>query len=93
MRRFITIDSHSGYIWGDIEALDALAAGEKTDRQADSYRGYYDWADDREHANYLVYEPPSGFPPVVDGRNADTIAAVERDCAYCGAITLHKHDQ
>lgn len=96
--RYILIDNASGYIWGDqhdmpnfrgraLEYAAALDANLGTHGRQYSEVFWYDLA--FNESGYHVYTAPELFPPVVDGRDPATIAAVAARCSYLTSIRCH----
>ena len=104
MARYILIDSHSGYIWGDtadLAGFDGSAgtivdAAAKLDESLNEYDREYEEVTRRElggHTGYLVYRADingsDAIPVVTDGQDQEMIDAVLRDCEYVGAVRVH----
>ena len=92
--RYIIIDRHSGFIWGDSAVF---AVGERDLTPLDAARlldqslwsGPYEYIETVQHdaaALYDVYLADATFPVVSDGQDQATIDAVERDCEYVASI-------
>ena len=82
MTRYILIDTFSGYVWGDTadldchEPADPIAACRTLDEELGiSGRNYFE-VSASDQASYEVKEAPDGFPPVIDGRDPETIDRV-----------------
>ena len=103
MPRYILIEEHSGYIWGDTAALPEFANTEQTPidaaRVLNESLGEYD----REYkqvfpheimgqGGYLVYEADDDFPIVCDGQDRGEIDAVESTCRLVCAIRVFEAD-
>lgn len=88
MARYILIDEHTGYIWGDVEAEGPFEACEKLDNENHAFDyDYEEVARFNGETGYHVYEAPAGFPEVTDGQDEAQIAAVEA----IGSPTLIAH--
>lgn len=100
MTRYILIDSNSGYVWGDTADLDGSARDETPEDAArrldknvggrDAWNHAYTFHHSgRPHGNgYFIYRAAESFPIVADGQSAETIRAVQRDCAYLGFVCV-----
>jgi len=102
MPRYIIIDNNTGYIFGDThnvngklaEAGDAIDACRVIDEGLGVYERRYEGVNFHRLATstetgYHVYRAEAGaedFPPVIDGQDRETIAAVERDCIYITSV-------
>ena len=82
MNRFAIIESNSGYVWGVVDAEDALSACSAVDSQSgcECGTGQYEPVSVSELRStrgvYDVRFAPAGFA-VNDGQNADEIASVD----------------
>lgn len=81
MTRYILIESNSGFVWGEAEAPDPIAACRAVDeRLGETGREYREIAgrfDGRD--GYVVYTAPAGFAwadGTGDGQSPDVIAQV-----------------
>ena len=92
--RYILIDRHSGYIWGDTAVfapeardLEPVDAARLLDKSLQG--GNYQYVETMQHdagATYDVYRADATFEMVTDGQDRETIEAVERDCTYVATI-------
>lgn len=81
MTRYILIDNHSGYVWGEADAASPIAACRAVDSDVDpsvgkKYEEVGTFSNDLV-SGYIVKEAPPSFPPVEDGQDAATIDAVD----------------
>jgi len=97
MARYILIDNCSGYIFGDSADINGkiftgspVETAKTLDESIGTYGRTYEevgrHALDSNEGGYHVYRADIGVPVVQDGQNEETIAAVERDCAYVMTI-------
>ena len=80
MTRYILIDEHSGFVWGDVVAADPIAACRALDEGVGEYGRTYEEIGARRRfdgrSGYHVHEAPADFPAVDDGQDQATIDAV-----------------
>lgn len=80
MTRYILMDNHSGFIFGDVEAENVIDACRIVDEQEVKVfnREYYvqptAWASFT--SGYFVYQADKEFPPITDGQDRNQIEAV-----------------
>ena len=102
MTRYVMLDNHSGYVWGDTadiggKALEAglgeagmIAACRALDESLGTPgRGYE--ASFRLAANetgYRVYRVPSDFPSIADGQDEEAIESVEMGGEWIGCVRV-----
>lgn len=99
MARFILIDNHTGYIWGDSADLegavwsgdDALDFAKALDESIGDHGLTYIWAhtsDDENgyHAYRADIDGSDAVTVVHDGQDRDTIEAVKASCRSLGYI-------
>lgn len=106
MARFILIDAHTGFIFGDTADINGRSVAPESITDAarildaevvgEHGRAYSEVS---RHAltgrtGYLVYradiDGAEAVPVVHDGQDAETIAAVERLCRYEGAVLCER---
>ena len=84
MTRYVLIDKHSGYVWGEAEADDPVDACRRLDAEI-AGNGYVDEheyclgnAEQQRDASqgYFVYVAPDDWPEVTDGRSQTEIERV-----------------
>src|SRR5262245_25740327 len=99
--RYILIDNHSGFVWGDsadyapdetnmtpcraVAALDETIAGHVDCDYEEHGPGFVPASNE---SAYFVYVAPSDFPLVEDGQSKAQIEAVERDCKLVAVVTV-----
>lgn len=82
MARYILIENNSGYIWGEAEAADPVAACRAVDANIGTYASttYEERGANFQPAfnagAYHVYEAPADFPKINNGRDGNAIDAV-----------------
>ena len=100
MPRYILIDNHSGYIWGDSADLNgaifdgtplefAAALDASLHQPSDTYEEVSHRALASDESGYHVYRADGGshaVPVVYNGQDRETIEAVERDCEFVTTI-------
>lgn len=74
MTNFAIIDNYSGFVWGVVEADDAISACAKLDADIGSEPREYDCGINGDQG-YIVYEAPAGFD-VTDGQDEVEIERV-----------------
>lgn len=103
MPRYILIDDHSGYIFGDTADLPSAASGDMTPARAaqalDESLGEHGRSYEEHGPGYRpdgvmayhVYRADVGgseaVPIVQDGQDSEMIRAVERDCVKVAVVT------
>jgi hypothetical protein len=107
MARYVLIDAHTGYVFGDTAELAGFARTEGTivdaARTLDESIGEYGrtYLEVSRHdldgrTGYHVYRADAcnsdAVPTVCDGQDAETIAAVESECEYVGSIHCYCAD-
>lgn len=79
-KRFILIDSNSGFVWGEAVAADIVAACKAVDADISSEERTYEelGRDPRDTSGYYTVYDASGanLPRVEDGQDRGAIAAV-----------------
>lgn len=78
-RRFILIDSNSGYVWGEVVHGVASGACATVDAELGVFDRTYTEHGPRaqvDEDHYLVYSAPADFPEVSDGQDDEQISAV-----------------
>lgn len=98
MARYILIDNHTGYIWGDSADLNgqiftgtALEFAKALDESLGEHgRSYEEVSRLDGRSGYSVYRADingsDAVNVVFDGQDQETIEAVERDCQHLGYI-------
>ena len=88
--RYILMDNHSGYIWGDTLAKDPIDAARWIDEQAREYGRRYEECLTlaTNETGYLVYVAPPDHPAIDDGQDEDQIAAVEDACELVARVKV-----
>lgn len=95
MARYILIDNYTGYIFGDSANIGGkiftgspIGTAKALDESIGTYGRSYEEVGRlaSNETGYYVYRAEEAAPVVQDGQNEETIAAVERDCAFVTAI-------
>lgn len=92
MTRYIIIDGHSGFIWGehhsdadrDEAIIQACRATDEETGETDREYEIVDRLDGR--SGYIVYDASDLAMEIHDGQNPHAIEAVERDCELVGFV-------
>jgi hypothetical protein len=95
MARYILIDRHSAYIWGDSADLNGeefvgspvefAAAVDASNGEAG--RTYVEHRTTNVAGDgYLVYRADDALPTITDGQDVEVIIAVETGCRFVGFI-------
>ena len=74
MTNFAIIDNFSGFVWGVVEADDAISACAKMDADISGEPREYDYGLNGDQG-YIVFEAPAGFD-VTDGQDEAEIERV-----------------
>ena len=79
MPRFILIDNHSGFVWGEAIAETPAEACREVDEALGEHGRTYAEAFElaSTETGYHVHQAPADFPALEDGTDDDTIAAVD----------------
>ncbi|MBA3774669.1 MAG: hypothetical protein H0X13_19895 [Ramlibacter sp.] len=78
-KRFILIESNSGYVWGEAQAADIVSACRAVDRDISAEpREYEELGHDPRDTSgyYVVYDATDADLVASDGQNREVIAAV-----------------
>jgi hypothetical protein len=97
--RYILIENNSGYIRGDSADFNgepfegtpvqyAQALDDSLKEHGRTYELMLNHSPRTTESGYHVYRADDAVPVVEDGQDAETIAAVKRDCQYVGFITI-----
>lgn len=92
MTRYIIIDSHSGYIYGehhsDADRDEAIIqACRATDEEIGETDREYEIVDRLDgHNGYIVYDASDLTMEIYDGQNPHAIEAVDRECRLAGFV-------
>ena len=104
MTRYILIDAHSGYVFGDtadrwwkmdddapVSPIDAAVSLDCALMMDNSGWSYEDVSRHDSRATYHVYTADDEFPIIFDGQDKKAIDAVTRDCSYLGSISRYMY--
>jgi hypothetical protein len=89
MKRYILLDIHSGYIFGDMVESSPVFAAYFLDRSLMNDESDYSYQETGRHdarATYHVYCANDDFPAIYDGQDDALIKAVIRDCPYVATV-------
>ena len=86
MPRYILIDSHSGYIFADLEAKNMIEAARRCDHE--HVREFNRTYVEGRHGNgYEVWQADAAMPKVTDGQDQKQIEAAQMLCRRIGFVT------
>ena len=102
MTRYILIDAHSGYVFGDtadrwwkmdgdapVDHMDAAMSLDIALMMDTSGCSYENVSRHDSRATYHIYTADDEFPIVFDGQDQKSIDDVIRDCPYLGSISRY----
>lgn len=89
--RYVIVDSHTGYVWGEGYADTPVAVCALVDRHVDpseaDRRTYFEVSQLNGADGYRVYDATGLAHPVTDGQDRQTIAAVEA-CPLVACVAI-----
>ena len=95
MKHYVLIDNHSGYVWGETDAVDPIEACSLVDHEVGGYNRTYE----RERltgsnkSGYHVYEAPQGWIEVHDGQDSAEIGRVETQCKKAAEVAFKTEEE
>lgn len=104
MPRYILIDNHSGYIFGDSDNfagstvlgdLTPILAARMFDESTGEYGRAYENVNQlaANETGYLIYRIDDGIktvPGIFDGQDPQLIAAIDRNCPHVATIRAYR---
>jgi hypothetical protein len=92
MKRYILLDHHSGYIFGDVVESSPVFAAKSLDLSLMNDESEYLYEETGRHdaiARYYVYYASDDFPIIDGGQDQELIEAVIRDCPYVATVSRY----